>query len=200
MISVYRPFLSMGLPQWIPMVYVSVFTVLMFVAEMAYAILQFMRIDKKLENLIHLQMDICLYMNMSHCVFGILASLFTMFIILSKKRVQDARVRSCYIISLMNVPYFISLVNYALSKTLFEQYGFYLVAYIAVFCFTSMLNPLIIVLLNSDLKKFMMSFLSKDSQVTVSFTSSDVRVNKAAVKPSMVSLDRDATSMQSLDT
>ena len=79
----------------------------------------------------------------------------TMIMIGLKRRVQDMRIRSCYIICLMNVPYLFSVVNYTLSKTVFEQFGYFFLAFVAVSCFTSMLNPLIIVLQNKELKQYM---------------------------------------------
>ena len=163
MISIYKPFLDY--PKWVPFAYISVFGSLMFVNETAYASLQFLEIDKTLADVINHTVHFCLFLNISHCILGILASFFTMLNIAFKKRVQDAKVRSNCIIFLMNVPYFFSAVNYALSKTLFEKYGYFFLAFVAVSCLTSMLNPLIIVVLNTDLRKFMRSIMCKKTKV-----------------------------------
>jgi hypothetical protein len=61
----------------------------------------------------------------------------------------------------MNVPYFFAIVNYVLSKTLFEKYGYFYLAFVAVSCFTSLLNPLLIVMFNYDLKQFIIQTLAR---------------------------------------
>ena len=128
----------------------------MFVNEVAYAALQFVNIDEFLIGVINSLVNFCLSLNITHCIIGIIASIMTMLMIVSKKRVRDSRIRSCYIICLMNVPYLFSVFNYALSRTIFERFGYFFLAFVAVSCFTSMLNPLIIVLLNKELKQFVM--------------------------------------------
>ena len=61
----------------------------------------------------------------------------------------------------MNGPNFFSVVNYALSKAVFEKYGYFFLVFVAVSCLTSLLNPLIIVFLNEDLKKYIGSMIFK---------------------------------------
>ena len=163
MVSIYKPFLDY--PKWLPFVYISVFGTLMFCNEIVYTTIQFLEIDDALKSVMDKTIIVCLSLNISHCVLGILASFLTMLNIALKKRVEDSRIRSHCIIILMNVPYFFSVVNYAFSKTLFEKYGYFFLAFVAVSCLTSMLNPLIIVVLNRDLKKYIKSLICKNTQV-----------------------------------
>lgn len=160
MIYIYKPFVTYS--AWVPLTYIAVFGTLMALNEIAYASLHFVEIDAALADAISRTVDFCLSLNISHCIIGIIASLLTVLkIVLIKKdghrEGKVLKVRSSCIICLMNVPYLFSVVNYTLSKTIFEKYGYFFLAFVAVSCFTSMFNPVLIVLLNRELRKFIKS-------------------------------------------
>ena len=175
MVSIYKPFL--GYPNWVPLAYISVFGTLMFTNEVVYASLQFLEIDDSLVSVINGAVEFCLILNITHCILGIIASFLTMLNIALKRRMRDARVHSCYIICLMNVPYLFSAINYAFSKTLFAKYGYFFLAFVAVSSFTAMLNPILIVLLNAELRKFIKLLVCKKNKTN---PASAVRLNKLA--------------------
>ena len=158
MISVYRPFFNLRYPQWIPLVYVSVFSTLMFMNEISFAAFHYLGMNDSVKHAIEFTVEFCFCLNITHFVFGILASFATVFKILWKRQPGKAKqvvhVRSCWIIFLMNVPYIFSIINYALCKTHFQKYGYFYLVYVAVPCFTSMFNPCVIVLLDTDLKQY----------------------------------------------
>ena len=165
MISVYWPFFSLRYPHWIPLTYASIFGMLMFVNEISFAVFHYCEINDSVKHAIDFTVEFCFTLNIAHFSFGILASAATMFKIFFTtqpgKTAQGQHVRSCWIIFLMNVPYLFSIVNYALCKTHFEKHGYFFLVYVAVPCFTSMFNPVVIVLLNTELKAYMKSLIVK---------------------------------------
>lgn len=94
---------------------------------------------------------ICLCLNVSQCLLGILASLFTVLKMLSRRRfmrVPDQRMRSTVTILLMNLPYLVSVVLILITLTGISGILFSQLTFPTVACFTSMLNPVTILLLN----------------------------------------------------
>lgn len=168
-ISVYRPFLSLRIPHWIPLGYIAVFSFIMFTNEALFAILHFcydsVSQDKGyiIVRAIEITVEICYGLNIVHFILAIVASIATMAKILRRKKLlscnPDTNTRSCWIIFLMNVPYFFSMINYTLCKTLLKEHNYFFLVYVAIPCFTSMFNPLVIVLLNKELKQFIKSLI-----------------------------------------
>lgn len=163
MISVYRPFLSLRYPQWIPLAYVFAFGFLMLLNEISFAVFHFFHVNSFVKNAIVFTVDFCFTLNIAHFCFGIFASFATIFkIVVNRRPGKDAQlqhIRSCWIIFLMNIPYIFSIVNYALCKTHFEKHGYFFLVYVAIPCFTSMFNPVVIVLLNTEIRRFMKSLI-----------------------------------------
>ena len=135
----------------------------MLINEVMYTFLHFFRLTKLLVDVIQGTSIFCLSLNISHCILGLLASFFTMVKISLRKQVREIRARSDSnsIVFLMNAPYLFSVVNYVLSKTLFEKYGYFFLAFVAVSCFTSMLNPLLSVILKKNLRQHITRSLKK---------------------------------------
>ena len=145
--------------------YVFVFGVVMFLNEISFAIFHFFHVNSFVRNAIEFTVEFCFTLNIAHFCFGIVASFATIFkIVLNRRPGKDAQhqhIRSCWIIFLMNVPYLFSIVNYVLCKTHFEKHGYFFLVYVAVPCFTSTFNPIVIVLLNTEIRLFMKSLVRK---------------------------------------
>lgn len=161
MVAIFKPFFH--IPKWVPFTYLLGFAILMLINEVMYTFLHFFRLTKLLVDVIQGTSIFCLSLNISHCILGLLASFFTMLKISLRKQVQQIRApsNSNSIIFLMNAPYLFSVVNYVLSKTLFEKYGYFFLAFVAVSCFTSMLNPLLSVILKKNLREHITRSLKK---------------------------------------
>ena len=170
MISVYKPLFSRRYPYWIPLTYASVYGFLMFVNEISFAVFHHCKVNDVLEHAIDFTVEFCFYLNIVHFSFGILAALATILKILltpisrSNKSAQVQHVKSCWTIFLMNVPYLFSIVNYTLCKTHLKTHGYFFLVYVAAPSFTSMFNPLVIVLLNTELQRYMKFWLCKKNR------------------------------------
>lgn len=67
----------------------------------------------------------------------------------------DKRTKSCHMILLMNLPYVASVILIIVTMTkMAGPVNFALVTFPLVACFTSCLNPVLIILLNSDARQF----------------------------------------------
>ena len=159
MISIFLPFLQM--PQWIPLTYIALYTFFMTANNIGYAFCQFLQLTHSVRQIIVLTVDCCYWLNIVQCILGILASFLTMAKIFSKRKAKDKRSRGCWIVLLMNIPYCMSTVNFILSKTELAKYGYVYLSFVAVPCFTSMFNPLVIVFLNEEIRDFTRVLLTK---------------------------------------
>ena len=101
---------------------------------------------------------VCLILNVSQCLLGICASLFTVVRMLSRRRLSekrpDEKIRSSLTIMFMNLPYLVSVVLILVTLTGISGVTFVLLTFPTVACFTSMLNPLTILLLNQKARQY----------------------------------------------
>ena len=158
MISIFCPFLHV--PQGVFLSYIALYSLLMAVNNFGFAFCQFLELTPSVRYIIILTVDCCYWLNIAQCILGIVASLLTTGRIFSKRRAEaDSRTRSCWIILIMNLPYCLSAINFILSKTNLARYGYVYLTFVIVPCFTSMLNPLVVVLLNHKIREFTWSLL-----------------------------------------
>ena len=100
---------------------------------------------------------ICLILNVSQCLIGISSSLFTVLNVIFKARLTqspDKRTKSSVTILLMNLPYVVSVVLILVTLTGISGVTFALLTFPTVACFTSMVNPLTILLLNQRAREY----------------------------------------------
>jgi hypothetical protein len=100
---------------------------------------------------------VCLMLNVSQCLLGICASLFTVLEVMFRKRLTEApdkRTRSSVTILLMNLPYIVSVVLILVTLTGISGIRFALLTFPTVATITSMLNPLTILLLNHRARRY----------------------------------------------
>ena len=107
-----------------------------------------------MRSVIELAVNACYWMTVLQIVVGIAASLFTFLKLFSKRKVEKNRLRSCCIILLMNIPYVMSVINFILSKTSMAKFGYVYLAFVVIPCFTSLFNPLVIVLMTHEIRHF----------------------------------------------
>ena len=101
---------------------------------------------------------VCLILNVSQCLLGVCASLFTVGRMVSRRRLTerrpDEKIRSSLTIMLMNLPYLVSVVMILVTLVGISGVRFALLTFPTVACFTSMLNPLTILLLNQKARQY----------------------------------------------
>ena len=185
MISIFCPFLHV--PQRMSLSYIALYSLLMTVNNFGFAFCQFLELTPSVRYVITLTLDYCYWLNIIQCMLGILASLFTAVKIFSKRGAEaDSRTRSCWIIIIMNLPYCLSAINFILSKTHLARYGYVYLTFVIVPCFTSMLNPLVVVLLNHKIREFTWSLLQGRSgvrgTVATDLESNSYRVTSKTIK------------------
>ena len=151
-ISIFQPFVHYE--QWIPFAYIFVFCTLMALNEFAFAYCQFLEPTEQVERIIEMAVNACYWMTIMQIVVGIVASVVTFLKLFAKRKVEKNRMRSCWIIFLMNIPYVLSVVNFILSRTRLAKFGYVYLAFVVIPCFTSLFNPLVIVFMTNEIRHF----------------------------------------------
>ena len=152
MISIFRPFFHYD--QWIPLAYITIFSIVMALNNFAFAYCHFLAPTDSVGRMIAMAVDACYWMTVIMVVLGIVASVVTFLKLFSKRKVEKSRMRSCWIIMLMNIPYVLSIINFILSKTNLAKFGYVYLAFVVIPCFTSLYNPLVIVFMTDEIRRF----------------------------------------------
>lgn len=142
-VSVLRPFLRV--PGWAVLGYVGVSSLGMAAVNM----IVMLDVTPAVRDKTNLS---CLLINVCQCLLGITASVVTVLTLFLQQRpaasTPNKRMKSCLIVLLMNLPYVASVT--LILKTITDSVDYTMVTFPLVACLTSLLNPLLIVLLNPD--------------------------------------------------
>ena len=165
-LCIVNPFAKVSSP--IVMGYIKVYTVIMTGLNLAT---MFCKILPAPNGLGPSLSRICLILNVSQCLIGIFASLFTVLKVTFRRRlteIPDKRLRSSVTILLMNLPYVISVALILVTLTGISGVKFALLTFPTVACFTSMLNPVTILLLNHRARQYTKQTLIRKGHTVLS--------------------------------
>ena len=123
------------------------------------------RYGEQIETLKSLNKFVCFVMNMIHCILGVLCSFISVgylrFIIGTGSAEQARKLKSCYTILIMNIPYIFSIISNFLAFFKVLNIDFKLVNHYLIPILTSAFNPCVIMIRTNVIQELKDSAASK---------------------------------------
>ncbi|KAL5263927.1 hypothetical protein ACHWQZ_G005121 [Mnemiopsis leidyi] len=182
MISILKPFLRVKFK--VVLAYLIFYAVYMALGNAGSLIVAYMKearnytaagtntkdsYEDQIETLKSLNKFVCFVMNMIHCIMGVLCSFVSVgylrFIIGTGSAEQARKLKSCYTILIMNIPYIFSIVSNFLAFFKVLKIDFKLVNHYLIPILTSAFNPCVIMIRTNVIQELKESAAGKDKRI-----------------------------------